>query len=471
MKHKIIITKDIELLNKDAISSFSKEDNFAVHISNSLDDALEEIKDIEPTVILTRIAGNDEDLIFEKINKLKNSINFKPLIIMASNNGSRDEYIKAMENGADIFIADPITPKKLLEKLDIVIHQNEINTAFENDNKNLLRILSISNLINSTFENKTILDQIVSHLSKAIPSERCSLIILSKDHASGYVISSSDKRMIDNLEIGLNKYPEMRASIMSKSAVFISDISSDPLMEPVKQYVKFFKGLSALVMPIMFNDEVLGIIVLRARREGRGFSESEINFCTIVSNLSYQAIKNAELNDTILKEKNILNELSVIDVTTSLYNRDFFNVSLKKEFERATRYDLNLSIIIGDIDNFKFLNDNYGNITGDRVLREIGARLKKLTRTTDLVARYGGVKFAIIMPHTDKEGALTEAERLREIVDSHSFAHIIKDDITISIGVSSFPGPGILSQDHLIEKADKALHDAKNSGKNKVCFL
>ena len=122
-----------------------------------------------------------------------------------------------------------------------------------------------------------------------------------------------------------------------------------------------------------------------------------------------------------------------------------------------------------DIDHFKTFNDRYGHLVGDAILRSISDRIKENIRQVDLIGRYGGEEFSVILTETDKEGALLAAERIRRAVEANDIN--IYDEslkISVSIGIAVFPGDAVRPET-LIEKADRALYQAKQTGRNKVC--
>lgn len=163
-----------------------------------------------------------------------------------------------------------------------------------------------------------------------------------------------------------------------------------------------------------------------------------------------------------------LQEVSIHDYLTQTYNRRYFMERFHEEFERARKFTFNLSFLMVDIDNFKSLNDTYGHITGDVVLREIGYILKESVREIDFVARFGGEEFSIILTETSKRDAVLVAKRIVKKVASSklkAFDELIK--ATVSIGVASYP-ENTSKADMLIETADKALYKAKYSGRNMV---
>ena len=162
-------------------------------------------------------------------------------------------------------------------------------------------------------------------------------------------------------------------------------------------------------------------------------------------------------------------KLATTDGLTGLYNHRYFQEQIRMQIENAKRYENNFSLIIADIDFFKQFNDNFGHQSGDAVLKQVAETLKHTVRSTDIVCRYGGEEMSIILPNTDKDMAYTTARKICKRVSEHQFKLVNGKEakVTISLGVSTFPGDG-LSAAQIIEAADKKLYDAKNSGRNQV---
>lgn len=162
-------------------------------------------------------------------------------------------------------------------------------------------------------------------------------------------------------------------------------------------------------------------------------------------------------------------KLATIDGLTELYNHRYFQDTLRKQMDIARRYNQSVSLIILDIDFFKKFNDTYGHQAGDAVLRQVAQTLKKNSRSTDYVCRYGGEEMSIILPNTSAEDALINANRICKAVAEKPF-HLNPVDsapVTVSLGVATFPENAQTPQD-LIEWADKGLYYAKEHGRNQV---
>ncbi|MBI4652532.1 diguanylate cyclase [Candidatus Desantisbacteria bacterium] len=175
---------------------------------------------------------------------------------------------------------------------------------------------------------------------------------------------------------------------------------------------------------------------------------------------------------TLLKERNKFLELSRIDGLTEIFNQRHFNEILSVELNRSGRFKHHLSLLLIDIDDFKLINDSYGHLTGDKILKKFSKILLENVRTIDFVCRYGGDEFAIVLPETSKEGAYNLSRRLRGSISKNNFDVVKEKGINFQscIGISTFPQDG-KTKEELFEKADRALYDAKKLGKGHICFF
>ena len=161
--------------------------------------------------------------------------------------------------------------------------------------------------------------------------------------------------------------------------------------------------------------------------------------------------------------------LTILDGLTQVHNKRYFLEFLDRELSRATRHASPLGLILFDVDHFKKVNDTHGHLAGDAVLKEICKRLRPRVRREDLLARYGGEEFALVLPETDRTGALSMAESARYLVMSQPFPYEGQQlSVTISLGVAVCDTVGAVSVDGLIRVADENLYHAKAGGRNRV---
>jgi diguanylate cyclase (GGDEF)-like protein len=160
--------------------------------------------------------------------------------------------------------------------------------------------------------------------------------------------------------------------------------------------------------------------------------------------------------------------LMTMDALTQTHNRRYFNEALEREYQRSLRYHRALALVLFDIDHFKQINDTYGHVAGDSVLRQLARVVKPRLRTQDVLARVGGEEFAILLPEVEIAGARVAAEKVRRLVETARFLVDQKEfGCTISAGVVTFE-PGMETPQALYESADKRLYEAKNGGRNRV---
>ncbi|MBF0309645.1 MAG: diguanylate cyclase [Magnetococcales bacterium] len=181
-----------------------------------------------------------------------------------------------------------------------------------------------------------------------------------------------------------------------------------------------------------------------------------------------ETIGTAALIRDITEEKRLeeqLRSLSFRDALTGLYNRRFLEETINTEYERASRYDLGLSVLFFDVDHFKKFNDTHGHDMGDRVLQELSRVAMESFRDVDFCCRYGGEEFCIILPSTMREGAGIAAERFREQVERTLVEGL---HVTVSIGAVSYPQVAVPSAEQMIKLADRALYECKRGGRNQV---
>lgn len=194
-----------------------------------------------------------------------------------------------------------------------------------------------------------------------------------------------------------------------------------------------------------------------------GLKEEDLEKFNILAQQFLLGIKRAILYHRV-------QEMAITDGLTGVLSRRHWLERFDQELERSKKFKFYFSFLMIDIDNFKMINDRYGHLVGDAILKEVSKSIKDNIRQVDLVCRYGGEEFSVILVETDKAGAQFAAERIRQAIEAKCIRVYDEDlKVTISIGISVYPNDAV-NKAAIIEKADLALYRAKEAGKNRVCM-
>ncbi len=224
-------------------------------------------------------------------------------------------------------------------------------------------------------------------------------------------------------------------------------------------YVSFYQETcSTICIPLVAFGQTLGTLVLDSAKPG-AFHSYEIQPLESVADICATAIQNAHYVDRV-------KQLAYLDGLTGIFNRRYFELRVTEEIERARRFETGMAVIMVDIDQFKHLNDEFGHILGDEVLRQVSSIFHQQLRKIDVVCRYGGEEFAILLSQTNPHHAQNVADKLRGLVEQWQFPGVPRP-VTISAGAASYPEHGT-TRDELVKAADAGLYLAKQTGRNRV---
>jgi len=243
--------------------------------------------------------------------------------------------------------------------------------------------------------------------------------------------------------------------IASSGTVIERDLTSVP-----ESLRLFQECASRMSIPLISFGQTHGVLSLHSSARN-AFQPSELQSLESVADICANAIQNAHYVERV-------KQLAYLDGLTGIFNRRFFELRIMEEIERARRYGTGMAVIMADIDQFKRLNDEFGHLLGDEVLRQVSSLFHQQVRKIDVVCRYGGEEFAILLTQTNVQQAFAIAEKLRRMVQGWQFPGVPRT-ITISAGVAAFPTHG-LTRDEMIRAADSGLYAAKQEGRNRVCL-
>jgi len=354
-----------------------------------------------------------------------------------------------------------------------IINKFHLSQKVQLSSKELTSFYDFTKKIGSTLELDVIFNHAVDTLSRVLEADTLAIILLDKETNTSALRRVGRERREDiegkivphqNTLVGLvietKKYfysedlsaREKHRSVLGKEIDFacgIKDIRSIliyPLKEPETQPDE--------------EKNILGCIII-GRKTKKVFNEGERSLAEIMSHEVAKAISNSL---SYLKIK----ELAITDGLTGLYNYRYFHERLSEALARSDRFPESVSLVLVDVDKFKQLNDTHGHQAGDMILKSLAQAISGELRRIDILARYGGDEFAIILPHTNEKGAKKVAEKIRQKVENIPLKFKGQEiRVTITVGVSTYT-ENSSTKDSLIEKADRALYEAKRLGRNRV---
>ncbi|NLK62245.1 MAG: sensor domain-containing diguanylate cyclase [Fusobacteria bacterium] len=349
-----------------------------------------------------------------------------------------------------------------------------INKAQKYKEMNIgLNITSMLYRITTLVETNKNLDEIFQHIIKAIKK------VVDYTSASIYLLNEKNElkekpeyregekdEILESIEFKLGNgikalVAQKKETIIIKDARKSSKDFSDIFSDDDKMVASFAS------VPMIVGDKLVGVLNL-SHKEPYKFREEDKQILKVFANQVASTISKI-LSDKKLEEllAKVTNE-SITDPLTQAYNRRYMMRRLTEEMERAKREKKIMGLLALDIDFFKKLNDSYGHQAGDYVLQQVTDIIKKSVRVIDIVCRYGGEEFFVILPSTTKEGCIITAERIRKSIESNKM--LFGDSVvgvTVSIGISLFPVGGDTIE-QMIKSADMALYQAKERGRNRV---
>ena len=345
--------------------------------------------------------------------------------------------------------------KQYIKKLGFEEHkrmelQREIGTLKREKERHIQFLISIPDIVKNLVSNLSFEETVSSifHLIRSLIDPEIIKLYMFDREANSLVLvqaygSQEDGKNILNIGEGI-------IGVAAENKMLVTRTS---------QISDSYDGID-IAVPILFKERLLGIIGLGKIRDKSG---NEKRFMSMIADLAGVSLQSS----TYLK---MVKEEASTDSLTGLYNRRYLFETAKEFAQKAIAHNSPVSVFILDIDHFKRYNDINGHAEGDKLLVELSRLFKENSRGTDVVARFGGEEFIVLMPDTDKNSAFGYSETIRKLIEQHPFDHREKQPsgyVSISGGVAAFPFDGN-SLNAVIRRADEALYESKRSGRNRV---
>jgi len=305
--------------------------------------------------------------------------------------------------------------------------------------------------------------------------ERSAELLLAEQSSIMLVEKETDELLLEESR-GVHNEPSQRIRIPKGFGIAgkVAEMGEPFLVENIEQDPRIgkknqakYKTSSFVSVPLKIGNRVVGVMNFSDKATGELFDDVDLRFAQTCASHAAFVIDHREMSEETEK----LKQQATTDQLTGLLNRGRIMSRLREELSRSDRYAKTMSLVMLDLDGFKNINDQFGHSAGDRVLRIMSQVMMKAVRSIDIIGRYGGDEFIIILPETDTYFAAYTAERVRADIAktdiSQEMSDRIVNKITASIGIATFPQHG-RSMEVLMEHADEALYRAKAGGRNMV---
>lgn len=428
----------------------------------------------------------------ECLHHIASDVRWRDTRILAVLSDQRDvgELSEMLGLGVTDFIAPPFSEEELLARVYVQLRVREelLDARSEltstgialqharDESENRRKLVDILNEVAGDFSGDELFHVLVRRVALALSISHCSLILARRGDAIGVVARAFENLALRNFEIALDRYPEIRTALDSDQPVLIENIEGSPLYEGVRlEWAASGMAVpiqSVIALPFSLDEERSGVFFLRTLRGEPPLTHADVEFAESVVRAAVGAIKRTQTIESTRADRERLEVLALTDPLTHTLNRRGLMQQLRAELERAARQAHPLTVLMIDLDHFKMVNDTHGHLIGDEVLRTVAAVLQREARAADIVARFGGEEFVILLPETAREGAVAVAERVRvrvaeePLVPGPAYEWL---RITVSIGVATYPSPRVTTPEDVIALADEALYRAKAQGRNRVC--
>ncbi len=315
---------------------------------------------------------------------------------------------------------------------------------------------------NSILEPRKVIELVVEKIRQLIPSEAWSLLMIDEEKQELVFEAAlgAKGRDVQGLRPKIGEGVAGWVAANGKPAI-VNDTSKDARFSPHVDAKTSFATRSILCAPLVSRGRTIGVLEI-LNKKGGPFTQRDLELVLTLVEPAAIAIENA-----ILFQRT--EQLTITDDLTRLFNSRYLNLYLGREIKRCKRHGIPLSVIFLDLDGFKSINDSYGHLAGSGTLTEVGGILALGVRESDILARYGGDEFVVVLPETPASGALVIAERLRRAVEEHRFLEPqgIAARISASFGIATYPDHA-LTPEGLIQKADQAMYRVKEREKNGI---
>ncbi len=398
-----------------------------------------------------------------------------PVVLITATNDATLP-VSALRGGAVDFLTKPFRLDELLARVDSHVRRHQEMRRTREQARMRLQAIDLIRELNRVVTAEEMFRLVTTRTAEILGVCRCSILVVETGESIARVVASSDPVEAEGITVELDRYPELQAALERGEPVSISDVSTSPLFAEARARWES-DGLdpplrSVVAVPFPISDSLTGIFVERAGAEEPALGEGAEELAGRVVEAVVQACGRVQVFHTLIEQRRRLHDLAHTDELTGCATRRSLLHSLREELALALRRGEPLSLVMLDVDHFKEINDSWGHLAGDDVLRALGSWLcsEGALRADHLAGRYGGDEFVVVLPHTPSAGAQRFAERARAYFASLVFTFgEVPIRATLSAGIATWPDVDARSPEELISAADAALYLVKQEGRDGVC--
>jgi diguanylate cyclase (GGDEF)-like protein len=340
---------------------------------------------------------------------------------------------------------------------------DEVLRTLESKLRELDAVNAIGKSLTSSLDLHAVLVTVLAHVRRLLAPRHCSLLLVDEQRHE-LVFEVAEGEGSERL-VGLRLAPGEGIAgwaATKQEAVLVEDVSTDSRFSARFDSVSRTQTRSIIAVPLVAHGATLGVIELINGLAERPFAAEDVRLVSMLAEFAAIGIANA-------RNFRKIEELTVVDEHTSLYNARYLRRTLATEVERARRFSHPLSVIFFDLDRFKEVNDTHGHAAGTALLAEVGDLVIGSLRTVDVPVRYGGDEFVVVLPETLKQAAVDVAARLHAALGRYEFLRDrqLAVHVTGSFGVASFPDDGATAEE-LMRAADLAMYSVKEASRDGI---
>jgi diguanylate cyclase (GGDEF)-like protein len=423
----------------------------------------ETARDGAPHIILLGATPNDPTL-SERVRELvRDPAHDGASVVVLLTGGTALHTAALLAAGASDVIRPPIDLVEVEARLGADARRRATLGAARKALRARETLFDIFQEIAASLQADDVFQTLVRRVGQAFGLTHCSFVLTGPGAAQGRVVAVFEKPNVRDLPVELSRYPEIQEALRTGAPVVVNDVYQHPLFAAIRRHWEEQRldvnVRSSAALPVFVSGRAAGVFFLRTERGEPELAPGDVDYANTIAQAAARVLESEERRSAMYRRQI---SAGTTDALTGCGSLDALDRRLRDEFERARRYTLAFSVVLLDVDGLRTINERAGQTVGDEVLKDLGAMLQREIRAPDFVARYGGDEFALILPGTDLAGARGFVERIRRVVDAHTFAHLgPARSPALTAGLIAYPHPDVVKVGDLLRLLDGSLADGK----------